>query len=234
MKKYLILAIAIGFVVTDVSAGVDPATAAAVGAQTLVLSESYSKREKLQDKIKTTEATITLAMENVHQVENKMLGYLSNATAAVQNLYQLRRAGELLISIGNETYEVGQAVKERPIPGIISTAISKDLIQVYADAASLVPFVQQLCSSGTIGSGDDRHKVNLLNSAERYYIASTVVAKLEDMARRLRFLKYRIEFFQYRSLLWQLDPESARVLFSTEMCGKRAKTSWDRLTKKIK
>lgn len=35
-------------------------------------------------------------LERIHQVEDKMLDYLSNAQGAMQNLYQIKRAGELV------------------------------------------------------------------------------------------------------------------------------------------
>ena len=58
---------------------VDPALTAAVVAQTEILDNIYSDRDKTQKKIIAAEAAVTVAMDRMHQVENKILDYLSNA-----------------------------------------------------------------------------------------------------------------------------------------------------------
>lgn len=75
---------------------VDPALTAAVVAQTAVLNDIYNTRDNTQKKIIAAEAAVTVAMERMHQVENKILDYLSNAQGAMQNIYQIKRAAELV------------------------------------------------------------------------------------------------------------------------------------------
>lgn len=74
----------------------DPALTAAVVAQTAELKSIHKKRRKLQERIIAAEAAVTVALDRVHSVEDKMLEYLSNAQGAMQNLYQIKRAGELV------------------------------------------------------------------------------------------------------------------------------------------
>jgi hypothetical protein len=74
----------------------DPTLTGAVVAQTEILKDLFKKREKTQQKIIAAEAAVTLSMERMHQLEDKMLGYLQNAQGAMQNLYQLKRATENL------------------------------------------------------------------------------------------------------------------------------------------
>ena len=60
------------------------------------LKSIHKKRKKTQEQIIAAEAAVTVALDRVHSVENKMLEYLSNAQGAMQNLYQIKRAGELV------------------------------------------------------------------------------------------------------------------------------------------
>lgn len=74
----------------------DPTLTGAVFAQTSTLKNIYDKRQKVHEKIIAAETAVTVALDRVHSVENKMLEYLSNAQGAMQNLYQIKRAGELV------------------------------------------------------------------------------------------------------------------------------------------
>ena len=76
----------------------DPTLTAAVIAQTVELNNIHKKRKSTQEKIIAAEAAVTVALDRVHSVENKMLEYLSNAQGAMQNLYQIKRAGELVLT----------------------------------------------------------------------------------------------------------------------------------------
>ena len=66
----------------------DPTLTAAVILQTEELKSIHKKRKSTQEKIIAAETAVTLALDRVHNVENKMLDYLSNAQGAMQNLYQ--------------------------------------------------------------------------------------------------------------------------------------------------
>ena len=69
----------------------DPTLTAAVIAQTAELKSIHKKRKTTQERIIAAEAAVTVALDRVHSVENKMLEYLSNAQGAMQNLYQIKR-----------------------------------------------------------------------------------------------------------------------------------------------
>ena len=74
----------------------DPTLTAAVILQTEELKSIQKKRKSTQEKIIAAETAVTLALDRVHNVENRMLEYLSNAQGAMQNLYQIKRAAELV------------------------------------------------------------------------------------------------------------------------------------------
>ena len=106
----------------------DPALTAAVVAQTAELKSIHKKRRKLQERIIAAEAAVTVALDRVHSVEDKMLEYLSNAQGAMQNLYQIKRAGELVTTeipknCSLLTKSVGGNLKGTAIAAIVSDEI---------------------------------------------------------------------------------------------------------------
>ena len=74
----------------------DPTLTAAVATQTEILKKIFKTRDKTQKEIIATEVAVTAAMERMHQLEKKMLEYLQNAQGAMQNIYQIKRAAELV------------------------------------------------------------------------------------------------------------------------------------------
>ena len=85
------------------------------------------------------------ALDRVHSVENKMLEYLSNAQGAMQNLYQIKRAGELVtVEIPKNcsllTKSVGRNLKGTAIAAIVSDELTDAATQM----AALYPFMKQL------------------------------------------------------------------------------------------
>jgi len=191
----------------------DPTLTAAVIAQTAELKSIHKKRKQTQEKIIAAETAVTLALDRVHSVENKMLEYLSNAQGAVQNLYQIKRAGELVtVEIPRNCSLLTKSVGKRLKGTIIASMVSDELTDAATQMAALYPFMKQLVTSGsydvTNQDGDkEKHKVNLLSSAERYYIANEVVTRLEAINTDLFILAWQIRTLSWNDLWFSLDPE---------------------------
>ncbi|GAB6979443.1 hypothetical protein [Phocaeicola sartorii] len=191
----------------------DPALTGAVIAQTVELKNIHKQRKKRQEQIIAAETAVTLALDRVHSVENKMLEYLSNAQGAMQNLYQIKRAGELVaVEIPKNcsllTKSVGRNLKGTAIAAIVSDELTDAATQM----AALYPFMKQLVTSGSynVPGGDgknEKHKVNLLNSSERYYIANEVVTRLEAINTDLFILAWQVRTLSWNDLWFSLDPE---------------------------
>jgi predicted ribonuclease YlaK len=217
----------------------DPALVGAVGVQTAMLKDIFSDREKTQQKIIAAEAAVTVAMDRMHQVENKMLDYLSNAQGAMQNLYQIKRAAELV------TTEIPQNMNlvRKSVPGhlkgtAIALLVSDELTDATTQMASLFPFMKQLVTSGTYNvDGYDsqgnptteKHKVNLLNSAERYYVANEVVSKLETINTDLWLLAWQIRTLSWQDLWYGLDPEGWAAVMSGKAIVESLIYEWEYL-----
>ena len=227
MRKRIICVITlIGVSLGTYAQQTDPVLAGAVAAQSAMLQQLFSKREKTQKKIIAAEAAVTVAMDRMHKVEDQMLDYLSNAQGAMQNLYQIKRAAELV------TTEIPQNMNlvKKSLPGhlkgtAIAILVSDELTDAATQMASLYPFMKQLVTSGSYNVSDydekgnpvnKKHKVNLLNSAERYYVANEVVTKLESINTDLWLLAWQIRTYSWNDLWYGLDP----VGWASVMSGK--------------
>ena len=187
-----------------------------------MLKDLFKKREKTQQQIIATEAAVTLAMERMHQVEEKVLSYLSNAQGAMQNLYQIKRATELVaVEIPKNMSLVKNSIPGNLKGTAIATLVSDELLDATTQMLSLYPFMKQLVTSGSydVTNSDgktEKHKVNLLNSAERYYVANEIVTRLESINTDLWLLAWQIQTYSWSDLWFGLDPEG----WATVMSGK--------------
>ena len=231
MRKRIICVITlIGVSLGTYAQQTDPVLAGAVAAQSAMLQQLFSKREKTQKKIIAAEAAVTVAMDRMHKVEDQMLDYLSNAQGAMQNLYQIKRAAELV------TTEIPQNMNlvKKSLPGhlkgtAIAMLVSDEVTDAATQMASLYPFMKQLVTSGCYNVSyydekgnpvNKKHKVNLLNSAERYYVANEVVSKLESINTDLWLLAWQIRTMSWNDLWYRLDPDGwASVMSGKEWCG---------------
>ena len=202
----------------------DPTLTGAVVAQTEILKKIFKDREETQNKIIAAEAAVSVAMDRMHAVENKMLDYLSNAQGAMQNLYQIKRAAPLVgVEIPRNMSLVSKSVPGHLKGTAIALLVSDELTDAATQMASLYPFMKQLVTNGSynVDGYDDngnpkteKHKVNLLNSAERYYVANEVVTKLENINTDLWLLAWQIRTMSWQDLWYGLDPEGWAAVMS--------------------
>ncbi|MCS2962093.1 hypothetical protein NXV12_14045 [Bacteroides thetaiotaomicron] len=204
----------------------DPALTATVIAQTTELKNIHKKRKKTQEKIIAAEAAVTVALDRVHSVEEKMLNYLSNAQGAMQNLYQIKRARELVAKeIPQNCNLLLKSVGSNLKGTAIAAMVSDELADAATQMAALYPFMKQLVTSGkydvTGADGkNEKHKVNLLNSSERYYIANEVVSRLEAINTDLFILAWQVRTLSWNDLWFSLDPEGwANVMSGKNIIG---------------
>lgn len=235
----LVMCLTIGHA-TSGSCGVqtDPVLTGAIINQLEVLKKIYARRDSTQKKIIAAEAAVTVAMTRMHEVENKVLEYMSNVSGAFQNLYQIKRAGELVaIEIPHNMAEVRRAIGEGHFEGTaMGIFAGKELGDITTQMMSLYPFMAELVTSGTYSSKDidengnivtKHNKVNLLNSYERYYICNTVVSSLEDINRSLMYLSWEIRTMRWRDIFYALDPEGWFKVLDMKNTVDYAVREWD-------
>ncbi len=211
----------------------DPTLTAAVIAQTAELKSIHRKRKTTQERIIAAEAAVTVALDRVHSVENKMLEYLSNAQGAMQNLYQIKRAGELVLTEIPKNCDL----LRKSVPGhlkgtAIALLVSDELTDAATQMAALYPFMKQLVTSGSYtvtgaDGGKEKHKVNLLNSAERYYIANEVVTRLETINTDLWLLAWQVRTLSWNDLWFSLDPDGWASVMSGKAIAETLVWEWN-------
>ena len=204
----------------------DPALTSAVLGQTAALKKIHKDRKKTQEKIIAAEVAVTASLERIHHVEDKMLDYLSNAQGAMQNLYQIKRAGELVATeIPQNCSLLLKSVGSNLKGTAIAAIVSDELADAATQMAALYPFMRQLVTSGsydTDGSdgSKEKHKVNLLSSSERYYIANEVLTRLEAVNTDLFILAWQVRTLSWNDLWFSLDPEGwANVMSGKNIIG---------------
>ncbi len=186
----------------------------------------HKDRKKTQEKIIAAEVAVTASLERIHHVEDKMLDYLSNAQGAMQNLYQIKRAGELVAKeIPQNCSLLLKSVGGNLKGTVIAAMVSDELTDAATQMTALFPFMKQLVTSGKFDvTGDDgkneKHKVNLLNASERYYIANEVVSRLEAINTDLFILAWQVRTLSWNDLWFSLDPEGwANVMSGKNIIG---------------
>lgn len=204
----------------------DPALTSAVLGQTAALKKIHKDRKKTQEKIIAAEVAVTASLERIHQVEDKMLDYLSNAQGAMQNLYQIKRAGELVATeIPQNCSLLLKSVGSNLKGTAIAAIVSDELADAATQMAALYPFMKQLVTSGSYDTGGsdggkEKHKVNLLSSSERYYIANEVLTRLEAVNTDLFILAWQVRTLSWNDLWFSLDPEGwASVMSGKNIIG---------------
>lgn len=213
----------------------DPTLTATVILQTEELKSIHKKRKTTQEKIIAAETAVTLALDRVHSVEDKMLEYLSNAQGAMQNLYQIKRAAELVTTeIPKNTALLKNSVKGNLKGTAIALLVSDEITDAATQMAALYPFMQQLVTSGSYNvTGSDgkteKHKVNLLNSAERYYVANEVVTRLEAINTDLFILAWQVRTLSWNDLWFSLDPEGWAAVMSGKNIVNGLVTDWNNI-----
>lgn len=213
----------------------DPTLTATVLLQTSELKSIYKTRKTTQEKIIAAETAVTFALDRVHSVENKMLEYLSNAQGAMQNLYQIKRAAELVTTeIPKNTTLLKNSVKWNLKGTAIATLVSDEITDAATQMAALYPFMQQLVTSGSYNvTGSDgsteKHKVNLLSSAERYYVANEVVTRLERINTDLFILAWQVRTLSWNDLWFSLDPEGWASVMSGKNIINGLVTDWNNI-----
>lgn len=214
----------------------DPILTGAVVAQTLVLQEAYDKRNEKQNMLIATQGAVTIAMDRIHNVESKVLEYMSNASAAMDNLYQLKTIAEYVgEKIPTQVMKLGKAVPDNLQGTAVSALTSRAIMDVTTEMTSLYGFVAQLVTSTkfTLGKGNenaesDKKNVNLLSAAERYYIASEVEGRVKKIYRKLWLLTWQIENFGWEDLLHRLDPKLWGQVNHGKAISQRLIKQWNR------
>jgi hypothetical protein len=183
----------------------DPALTAAVTAQTFTLKDLFDARHSTQEKILAATGIEEVQLQQLHDIEKKVLDYMANVSGLMQNLYQVKRTTELVtVEIPRNINAATNACKGHLKGTAIALAVSDEIRDIYAQIGSLSALCTSLVKTKTV----DGNKVNLLNAAERYWLCEKIVSSLEDINSALYVLSWQIQYLSWEDLWRGLDPET--------------------------
>lgn len=215
----------------------DPLLEGAIIYQTEELKKVYDKRKNTQNELIVTQAGVTVIMERVHALESKVLEYMSNASAAMDNLYQLKHMAELVgDKIPSQMVKLGKAVPKNIAGTAVTTLTSKTLSSVAVEMVTLSTFMSDLVTNSKFTFKDqpnsgDKKNVNLLSAAERYYIANEVVSRLEKIYRKLWLLTWQVENLTWEDAWRNLDSQSYYQSQYGKQVANRLIQRWEKYAK---
>ena len=211
---------------TSHSQQTDPALTAAVTAQTVTLKSLFDARKSTQEKILAATGIENVQLQQLHDIEKKVLDYMANVSGLMQNLYQVQRNTELVtVEIPRNIGEVTRACQGHLQGTAIALAVSDEIRDIYTQIGSLSTLCTSLVKSRTI----DGNKVNLLNAAERYWLCEKIVSSLEDINSALYILSWQIQYLSWEDLWRGLDPDTWCNYMQGRWMAESCIRDWDEL-----
>ena len=204
----------------------DPALTAAVTAQTVTLKSLFDARKSTQEKILAATGIENVQLQQLHDIEKKVLDHMANVSGLMQNLYQVKRTTELVtVEIPRNIGEVTRACQGHLQGTAIVLAVSDEIRDIYTQIGSLSTLCTSLVKSRTI----DGNKVNLLNAAERYWLCEKIVSSLEDINSALYILSWQIQYLSWEDLWRGLDPDTWCNYMQGRWMAESCIRDWDEL-----
>ena len=150
------------------------------------------------------------------------------------SVFYLRIRELVTTEIPKNTTLLKNSVKGNLKGTAIATLVSDEITGAATQMAALYPFMQQLVTSGSYNvTGSDgsteKHKVNLLSSAERYYVANEVVTRLERINTDLFILAWQVRTLSWNDLWFSLDPEGWASVMSGKNIINGLVTDWSNI-----
>ena len=204
----------------------DPALTAAVTTQTFTLKSLFDARHSTQEKILAATGIENVQLQQLHDIEKKVLDYMANVSGLMQNLYQVKRTTELVtVEIPRNIGEVTRACQGHLQGTAIALAVSDEIRDIYTQIGSLSTLCTSLVKSRTV----DGNKVNLLNAAERYWLCEKIVSSLEDINSALYILSWQIQYLSWEDLWRGLDPDTWCNYMQGRWMAESCIRDWDEL-----
>lgn len=201
----------------------DPLVGSAVTLEASTLSNKMSETNKLQKSIMTAQVAISGQLEMLKSYEDKTLKYLSKTQSVINNLHDIKRSYDLGRSIISNLNDCKREAANHPQGAIIASLISKRTTTIITESTALAASITNLVTK----SGVD----NLLNSAERTRILSSVTGRLATINRSLRSLKYQIAMYRWTDLLRSASPLAYSELINSDYVLNQAKRNIDAVAK---
>ena len=151
MSRLTIIAIMLTVTLTSRAQQTDPALTAAVTGQTFTLKSLFDARKSTQEKILAATGIEEVQLQQLHDIEKKVLDYMANVSGLMQNLYQVKRTTELVtVEIPRNINAATSACKGHLKGTAIALAVSDEVKSVYTEIASLSALFTSLVKTKTV------------------------------------------------------------------------------------
>jgi len=200
-KRRMALAIVLGVFSIFNSFGQvgDAAVTAAVAANAVAIGGELSSINNIQAATLGQNTIISGLLSDIHDYEQKMYNYMSQAQDVVTSAYTIVRCLKLGTDIINELNECQQEARNHPEGLLVSSLVSDQYSDVLQESAALVSYMTPIVK----GSGDK----NLLNSAERIHILNSVSSRLYNLYSAINRMKQNIMRMRWSHLAREISPE---------------------------
>lgn len=228
MKKTIIsLTLAAAAMPLSGNCAIDPVLTAGVEFHTVQIRDTYKERKSLQEKIIEMDAAITFELQRVHKVEDDILEYMSNASAAIDNMYQLKEIALLVPEIYQGYQRVQDAIKHNPKGVVFAGMASKQWSKIVQQVTQSGTMINELVRTGKTNA-DNKKKVNLLSAAERYEITNTIYSNLRSIKNSLWVLEYQIRYWTWIDVWINLDYRSWAKMIGMKANADYAIRMWNK------
>lgn len=208
-------------------ANIDPVLALAVNTETWMLDDRYKERKKLQEKILAAEAVIGVGLEQIHKTEETILEYMSHASSAIQNAYQVKQIALLTADIYEQCKNVQNAITSNPKGAVLASIGSKKVKEASEEIISCGTMLRTLILTGKM-SDKDKEKVNMLSAAERYYLLNSIYSSLYKVKADLWLFACQVRYWTVWDMWMHLDYKSWALMIGMESNARYVISMWNR------
>lgn len=214
----------------------DAALTSAILIQNEAIKDMHKERKSLREATLAAQAAINLTLGKIHDIQDKILGYMENASGVLTNLSQLKNIVEYTVKIPDQLTDLVKTIPNNPKGAAITAIVSKRVAETVTDVTGLATLIANLVQSnysfGEGGNNGGKKHVNLLSSAERFNILLDVETKLKHISMDIRMLKYYVETLSWRDLWMGLDRASYVKLWNSRWEINSIINKWNKLSNK--
>lgn len=229
MRKLIIAAILLAYPLGSLA--IDPVLAGTVAIEIGLAEKQFDDRKKLQQSIRGTELAISAGLQMLHQTEEKIIDYMSNASSAVENLYQMKEIALLTADIGKQSKNILDAIKENPKGAVLASVGSKKIAEASEHIVQVNMTLMSLVKTGKF-SNDRKSKVNMLSAAERAEILNKLTYELSSVKWKLWLFAAQVRYWGFGDLWRALDYSSWAKMVGMEANARYVVMRWNQTFKK--
>ena len=201
----------------------EAALTGAIAAGSVSISGQMSQTNALQAAVLGENTVISSLLNDIYGYEKQMYDYMSKAQGIVTSAYSIGKCLKMGSDKITEQNNCRKEAESHPEGLLVSSLVTGQYSDLIAESSALISYLTPIVK----GSG----KNNLLNSAERIRILSSVENRLYNILFSIKRMKYNIQRLRVIHIARELSPDfyynfyNTRDAYETALIGlKRAQT----------